>query len=243
MSAPVLLERDGPVRIVTFNRPEKLNAANRELHERFAAVWPRLAADEEARSVVVTGAGRAFSAGGDYSFLEAVTGEPVGDELAKALHDATVAWMEGVLTLPAPVIAAVNGPAIGFGAAVAALCDLVVMAEDAYLAEPHASYRLAPSPAIELVWPRLTSAHVSKELTMTGRRVGGAEAVRLGLANRVVPPGDARQVAVAWAHELAAADRRGVRLAKEAHNRPVLEDMRARAGSWGRGDAPVRDGA
>src|SRR5579862_10053914 len=68
MGAPVLLERDGPVRVVTFNRPEKLNAANRELHEEFAALWPRLAADEDVRAVVVTGAGRAFSAGGDFSF-------------------------------------------------------------------------------------------------------------------------------------------------------------------------------
>ncbi len=72
---------------------------------------------------------------------------------------------------------------------------------------------------------------------MTVRRVGGAEAVRLGLANRVAPPGQARDLAVAWAHELAALDPRGVTLAKEAHNRPVLEAMRARAGSWGRANA------
>ena len=240
MGAPVLLERDGPVRVVTFNRPEKLNAANRELHEEFAALWPRLAADEDVRAVVVTGAGRAFSAGGDFSFLEAVTGERVGDELAAVLHAATVGWMEGVLTLPAPVVAAVNGPAIGFGAAVAALCDLVVMAEDAYVAEPHAGYRLAPSPAIELMWPRLTSLHVSKELTMTGRRVGGAEAVQLGLANRVVPAGRARDAAVAWAHELASMDRTGVVLAKQAHNRPVLAAMRERADQWDRANGARR---
>jgi enoyl-CoA hydratase len=240
MGAAVLLERDGPVGVVLLNRPEKLNTANRELHEQFAAAWPRLAVaiDEDGlRAVVVTGAGRAFSAGGDYSFLEAVTGEPVGDELAQVLHAATVAWMEGVLALPAPVIAAVNGPAIGFGAAVAALCDLVVIAEDAFLAEPHAAYRLAPSPAVQLMWPRLTSAHVSKELTMTGRRVDGAEAVRLGLANRVVPAGQARADAVAWAHELATVDPRGLALAKEAYNRPVLEELRARAGSWGRANS------
>jgi enoyl-CoA hydratase len=147
--------------------------------------------------------------------------------------------MEGVLALPVPVVAAVNGPAIGFGAAVAALCDLVVIAEDAYLAEPHASYRLAPSPAIELMWPRLTSAHVSKELTMTGRRVGGAEAVQLGLANRVVPPGCARREAVAWAHELAGMEQRGLRLAKEVHTRPVLAALRERAGSWDRANSPT----
>jgi enoyl-CoA hydratase len=182
---------------------------------------------------VVTGAGRAFSAGGDYSFLEAVTGQPVGAELGMALHEATVGWMEGVLTLDAPVIAAVNGPAIGFGAALAAICDLVVMADDAYLAEPHSSYGLAPSPGIELMWPRLTSMAVTKELTMTGRRVGAEEALRLGLANRVVPAGMARDAAVAWAHELAVLDQRGVTRSKHTHNRPVLAALRQRADAWG----------
>ncbi len=231
---PVLIDRDGPVRIVTLNRPGKLNAADRAMQEDFAAVWSTLAAEADVAVVVVTGSGRAFSAGGDYSFLEAVTGQPVGEELAQALHDATVGWMEGVLTFPTPVIAAVNGPAIGFGAAVVATCDLVVMAEDSYLSEPHVKYGLPPSPAIELLWPRLTSMQMSKELTMTGRRLAAHEAAQLGLANRVVPAGTARDAAVAWAHELALLDRSGLALAKETHNRPVVAAMRSRAGEWGR---------
>jgi len=234
MSGRVLLEDDGPVRVLTFSRPEKLNAADLTMQAEFAAVWSTLAADAGVRAVVVTGAGRAFSAGGDFSFLTAVTGEHVPDDLAHALHDATVGWMEGVLTFAAPVIAAVNGPAIGFGAAVVAFADLVVMADDAYLCEPHAKYGLPPSPALELMWPRLTSLAVSKELTMTGRRVGAAEAATLGLANRVVPAGGARDAAVAWAHELAALDAAGVALAKQTYNRPVLAAMRERAGQWGR---------
>jgi len=232
VGARVLVDRDGPVRIVTLNRPDKLNAADRAMQEGFAAIWPVLAAEDDVAAVVVTGAGRAFSAGGDYSFLQAVTGRAVEGELAEALHRATVGWMEGLLTVPVPVVAAVNGPAIGFGAAVVAACDLVVMAEDAYLSEPHARYGLPPSPAIELLWPRLSSMQVSKELTMTGRRLHGDEAARVGLANRVVPPGTAKDAAVAWAHELATLDRLGV--AQETHNRPVLAAMRARAGEWGR---------
>jgi enoyl-CoA hydratase len=236
----VLIDRDGPVRIVTLNRPEKLNAADRAMQEDFAAVWSSLVAEADVAVVVITGAGRAFSAGGDCSFLQAVTGRPVGRELAQALHEATVGWMEGVLTIPMPVIAAVNGPAIGFGAAVVAACDLVVMAEDGYLSEPHVKYGLPPSPAIELLWPRLTSMQVSKELTMTGRRLGADEAWRLGLANRVVPTGTAKDAAVAWAHELALLDRRGLALAKETHNRPVLAAMRTRAGEWGRANGAGR---
>jgi enoyl-CoA hydratase len=82
---------------------------------------------------------------------------------------------------------------------------------------------------------------VSKELTMTGRRVGGAEAVQLGLANRVVPPGCARGEAVAWAHELAGMEQRGLRLAKEVHNRPVLAALRERAASWDRANSPAHE--
>jgi len=226
----VLVEVDGAVRIVTLNRPEKLNAANLALHRALAAVWPRLAADGDARAVVLTGAGRAFSAGGDFEFL---TGDALPDDLAGALHDATVAQMEGILRLPMPVIAAVNGPAIGFGASIVSLCDLVVMAEDAYLAEPHSGYGLQPSPGLELMWPRLTSLALSKELTMLGRRVGAAEALRIGLANRVAPAGGARAGAVALARELAAINPQGVALAKEVYNRPVLEAMRQRADGWG----------
>ncbi len=84
------------------------------------------------------------------------------------------------------------------------MCDLVVMDEDAYLAEPHSGFGIDPSPGIAMAWPLLTSLAVAKELTMLGRRVGAAEALRLGLANRVAAAGEARAVAVALAHELAA---------------------------------------
>jgi enoyl-CoA hydratase len=229
-ASEVLLESDGAIRIVTLNRPHKLNAADLALHTAFAAVWSTIAADGAARAVVLTGAGRAFSAGGDYEFL---TGQPLEAGLAASLHDATIAQMEGILGLALPVVAAVNGPAIGFGASIVALCDIVVMADDAYLSEPHSGYGLAPSPGLELMWPRLTSLAMAKELTMLGRRVGAAEALQIGLANRVVPAGTALAAAVALARELADVEPKGVALAKAAYNRPVLDAMRQRADAWG----------
>jgi enoyl-CoA hydratase len=224
----VLVATDGPVRIVTLNRPAKLNAADVPLHEAFADVWDGLAADPDVRAVVVTGAGRAFSAGGDRAVLAAMGTDTAFDA---RLHDLTVRQIAGILDLPWPVVAAVNGPAIGFGAALAAVCDLVVMAEDAYLAEPHSGFGIDPSPGIALAWPHLTSLAVAKELTMLGRRVGAAEALRLGLANRVVPTAEVVTAAVALAHELAAVPAAGLTRAKRALNavvRPAFEAWRDR---------------
>jgi enoyl-CoA hydratase len=215
----VLVESAGAVRVVTLNRPEKLNAANLDLHQALAAVWPPIAADPAARAVVLTGAGRAFSAGGDLSF---VTGGPLPEDLAEALHEVTVAQMIGMLSAPQPIVAAVNGPAIGFGASMVALCDVVVMADDAYLCEPHGRLGLATSPGIVLAWPRLTSLNVAKELAILGRRVGAQEALALGLANRVVPGSSVRTVALALADQLAALDPAGVASAKAAFNAPLL---------------------
>jgi enoyl-CoA hydratase len=226
--ARVLVEHDGPVRVVTLNRPDKLNAADLPLHEAFAAVWDELAADPDVRAVVVTGAGRAFSAGGDRAVLAAMGRDPAFDA---HLHDLTARQIAGVLDLPWPVVAAVNGPAIGFGAALAAVCDLVVMAEDAYLSEPHSGFGIDPSPGIAMAWPLLTSLAVAKELTLLGRRVGAPEALRLGLANRVAAAGEARAVAVALAHELAAVPAAGLIGAKRAMNeavRPAFEAWRDR---------------
>ncbi len=230
MSEPprVLVESDGPVRIVTLNRPAKLNAADLPLHEAFAAVWDDLAADPTVRAVVVTGAGQAFSAGGDRAVLAAMGTDPAFDG---HLHELTVRQIAGILDLAWPVVAAVNGPAIGFGAALVAVCDLVVIAEDAWLSEPHSGFGIDPSPGIALAWPLLTSLAVAKELTMLGRRVGAAEAQRLGLANRVAPAGQARAVAVALAHELAAVPAAGLTGAKRALNealRPAFEAWRER---------------
>ncbi len=215
----LLVESDGALRIVTLNRPEKLNAANLDLHQRLAAVWATIAADTEARAVVLTGAGRAFSAGGDLAF---VTGGPMAPDLAQALHEATMDQMIGVLSAPQPVIAAVNGPAIGFGASMVAICDLVVMADDAYLCEPHGRLGLATSPGIALAWPRLASLSTAKELAILGRRVGAQEALGLGLANRVVPRASVLATACDLAREFAALDPSGVAQAKAAFNAPLL---------------------
>jgi enoyl-CoA hydratase len=219
----VRLESDGVVSIITLDRPEKLNAADYEMQRGFADCWLHIAADPDARSVVVTGAGRAFSAGGDASVLEQVS-TGVGDIRAK-MSRLTDEILCAILECPLPVVAAVNGLAIGFGASIVATCDLVVMDEAAYLQDPHARLGLPASPGCALVWPALTSRVVAKELLMLGPRISATDAVRLGLANRLVPAGEARAVAVALAHELADIPASGVGAVKHAMNRDLLASL------------------
>jgi enoyl-CoA hydratase len=139
-----------------------------------------------------------------------------------------------MLTLPIPIVGVVHGAAVGFGAELAALCDLVVMGRDAYLSDPHVVQGLAPSPGCQLVWPRLASHAVAKELLLTGRRVDGEEALRLGLVNRLCASGDELAVALALAAEVAALPRSGVVAAKAAFNRPIVDEAERleEFGSW-----------
>ena len=129
--ASVLAERVGPIHIVTLNRPEKLNAANLEMQQRLLSCLETAAADGDARALILTGAGRAFSAGGDRELLRqmAAGGLEQHEELAK-VHAETMWCMLG---LRIPAIAAVNGPAVGYAAGLVAMCDIVVMGEHGFL--------------------------------------------------------------------------------------------------------------
>ena len=130
----IQVRAEGPIRVVTLNRPDDLNATNHVLHQGLAELFPQLDADDEARVAVLTGAGRAFSAGGDFAYI---------DELARdeALRRVSLAHgrqiVTGMVGCRVPIIAAVNGPAVGLGCSLVALSDIVYMAESAHLADPH----------------------------------------------------------------------------------------------------------
>lgn len=203
---PVLtVVADGDVRVVTLNRPERLNGVSEELHQRLAEVWRELAADPKARAVVLTGAGRAFSAGGDFDHLRRHHTDPDLRERSIRLDRAIQTEM---IRFPLPVVAAVNGPAVGLGCSLALGCDLVLMAEDAYLADPHVSVGLVAGDGGVSLWPLLTSLLRVKEYLFTGDRIPAATAVELGLANRTVPAADLQREALALAGRLAAQPRR-----------------------------------
>ena len=192
---------DGPVRIVTLDRPDELNAFSEALHAQFVALWGRVERDEEARAVVLTGAGRAFSAGGSYEDFEHRRVDMAVRRRSLRLARRLVDEMLGVAV---PVVAAVNGPAVGLGCTVTTLCDVVFMAEHAFLADTHVSVALVAGDGGAVTWPALTSLLRAKQYLLTGDRVPADVAVELGLANFVVPGERLLTEAVAFAHRLAA---------------------------------------
>jgi enoyl-CoA hydratase/carnithine racemase len=213
MPAEIDVRADGPLRIVTLNRPDALNAVNEPLHTGLAQLWPRLAADRDARAAVLTGSGKAFSAGGDFGYLEELRRDP-------ELRSRTIAHgrdlVLGMVRCRVPVVAAVNGPAVGLGCSLAALSDVVYLAETAYLADPHVQIGLVAADGGPLTWPLHTSLLVAKEYALTGARIPAARAVELGLANHVVA--DPLTEAVACAKRIAGLPRQAAESTKRLLN-------------------------
>jgi enoyl-CoA hydratase len=201
----VQVEADGPVRIVRLNRPDQLNATNHELHKAVADVFPMLDADLDARVAVLTGNGRAFSAGGDFDYISELIDD---DALREESLDDGKRIVTGMVGCRIPVITAVNGPAVGLGCSIVALSDIVFMAESAHLADPHVLVGLVAADGGPVTWPLLTSLQLAKEYALTGDRIPAARAAEIGLVNHVVPDDEVLDQAVACANKIAALPRR-----------------------------------
>ena len=178
---------EGPIRVVTLNRPDELNSVNPGLHWGLANVWRQLAADRDARVVVLTGAGRAFSAGGDLDWITSFLDDPVARD--ESIREGAQI-IEEMLRFPLPVIAAINGAAVGLGCSVAILSDIVLISQTAFLADPHVAVGLVAGDGGAALWPLLTPIMRSREYLFTGDRIPAQTAVELGLATRTVAPGE-----------------------------------------------------
>ena len=211
----LLIESRGPIRLVTLNRPEQLNATNEALHDALIAVWAHLAADRDARAVVLTGAGRAFSAGGDMQhFVE------LWDDTATRRKeiDGARRLLTEIVDFPLPVVAAVNGPAVGLGCNLAVCSDIVLIAESAYIADPHVGVGLTAADGGAPTWPLLMGMLRAKEYLLTSERIPAAKAVEIGLATRTVPDAELLEQAFATAEKLAAQPPQAVQSTKRALN-------------------------
>ncbi|WP_216898488.1 enoyl-CoA hydratase/isomerase family protein [Nocardia alni] len=215
LPAELTVECDGPVRTVTLNRPAELNAVNANLHRALADVWRQLAADREARVVILTGAGRAFSAGGDLDWITSFLDDPVARD--ESIREGAQI-IEEMLRFPLPVIAAINGPAVGLGASIAVLCDVALISERASLADPHVAVGLVAGDGGAAFWPLLTPILRSREYLFTGDRIDAATAVQLGLASRAVEPEQLLAQARQLAERLAAQPTEALRSTKRIVN-------------------------
>jgi enoyl-CoA hydratase len=211
----IRVDVDGPVRVVRLVRPDQLNAVNDELHLGLTRLFPQLSADRDARVAVITGEGRAFSAGGDFDLLDRMATD-------RALRQDVIAeGRELVLNMircRIPVVAAVNGPAVGLGCSVISLSDVVYIAESAYLSDPHVTVGLVAADGGPLTWPLHTSLLLAKEYAFTGDRIPAARAAEIGLANHVCPDEEVLPAALAAAYKIAALPRQAVEATKRVLN-------------------------
>ena len=230
---PVRVTREGPVAVVVLARPAKSNAMDGEVTRALLHAVRSLSDGGDVRAMVLTGDGTAFSAGGDIQTIREM-GADRG--VRDAILDAHQELFWAMNRLPFASVAAVNGAAVGAGVTVALLCDLVVMAQDAFLSDPRVALGLLDGAGGIVLWPLLAGLAAAKEHLLLGDRVPSTEAHRLGLVNRVVPTEETVAAALDLARRLAALPPHAVREARRLLNfhieqaAPVLSEC-ARAES------------
>jgi len=206
--------RDNGVAVVTLNRPERLNAVKGRMHAELATFSRDFANDRKMRVLVLTGAGRAFCAGGDLGPGDPIGSNPAGPTMLVEARQI----VDHILECEKPLIAAVNGYAMGLGANVALLCDVVVAGESAVFADTHVNMGIGAGDGGQLIWPHLIGVNRAKYFLMTGDRVTGAEALEMGLANFLVPDNELVDKALAIADHLAAGPPQAIAASKMAVN-------------------------
>ena len=215
-------ERDGDVLCIAIEHPtSERNTVDDLLHGELTRLFAELKREDAARAVLLTGRGRIFSAGGDFDWF------PKLDDLAKLEHPRRDAkqliW--DLLDVELPIVAAVNGPAVGLGASIALLCDVIFLAEEASIADPHVRVGIVAGDGGAAIWPLVLGPARAKQYLLTGDPVSAEEAVRIGLANRVVPAARLREEALAFARRLAAGAPLALRYTKQAVNKLVKDAL------------------
>lgn len=214
----LLAEQQGPVRLLTLNRPASLNALNRELVTALRDAMQTVASDERTRAVVITGAGRAFSSGADLAELEARYA--ANDfALAEDLLQTYAPLIRAIRACPQPVLAALNGVAAGAGLSLALACDFRIAAKSAQLILAFIRIGLVPDAGALYFLTRLVGLGRATEMAMRGEPVTAEAALQMGLVSEVVDDGDITATALQRASELAAKPPGGLRLIKRGLNR------------------------
>ncbi|MDQ2951529.1 MAG: enoyl-CoA hydratase-related protein [Chloroflexota bacterium] len=225
MAGPLRLEREGALAVITLDRPEVLNAFDEALTSALASAIDECAADDSVRAVVITGAGRAFSAGQDLrdrlAMVEAGKDLHLGDELRRRYHPVIVR----IRSMPKPVIAAVNGVVAGAGLGIAVACDVRVAAASASFRAAWGRVGLVPDASSAYFLPRLVGWGRAMDMILTGEPVNADEALRIGLATRVWPDDTFQGQWRAYAMALAQGATTAFALTKEGLNASWDHDL------------------
>lgn len=217
----LLYEIDGPVATVTINRPRVRNSLTVNTFAELGRAVEAVQNDPAVRVMILTGAGEAFSAGGDLRDIQARSaGRTFDEEMA-----AVTRLVRALAGLPKPAIAAVNGAAVGAGWSLALACDLVIAAESAFFSMAFVRVGLVPDFGATFFLPRLAGLLAAKRLVFTGETITAKEAERLGLVTRVVPPEELRSYANELARRLAAGPPKALAFAKAMLNKSLSADL------------------
>jgi enoyl-CoA hydratase len=224
----IKIEIKDRIATVSLNRPDALNAVTTRMHHELENVWIDLASDRDVNAIVLTGAGRAFCVGADLRGVDA-------GELTKGQHKRHRfdrggvqasngrRIVENMLDVEQPIIGAINGDAIGLGATLALLCDIIVVSEKARFADTHVKIGVVAGDGGAVIWPLLIGPHRAKEFLMRGHTITGAEAGRIGMVNYAVAPEEVMTKANQLAQELADGPTWAIRWSKLAVNKWLKE--------------------
>jgi 2-(1,2-epoxy-1,2-dihydrophenyl)acetyl-CoA isomerase len=226
----VKVDVEGGVAWIRLNRPEKMNAIGALTRRQLADAIKQAERDDAVRVVVLTGSGRAFCSGADVTEMVGDGQMRTPEDVGNVLRDEYMPMLTRLRTMPKPVIAAMNGPAVGIGASYALACDIRIAVPDAYLLEAFVNIGLSPDGGVSWLLPRLAGTAVAYEMFFTGKPLAAADAHRLGIINRVVPPerleADVREMAnhlVSQPRQAMAAAKRAVNHALESSYEEALE--------------------
>jgi len=210
-----LEHRPHGVLLITINRPERLNATDERLHSELAGLWRHVSDDPETRVAVITGAGRAFSAGGDLEMVERMAGD-YGRVAAMAREASDLVL--GMVDCDKPIISAINGTAVGAGLAVALMADISVISRDARLTDGHLRLGVAAGDHAAILWPLLCGMAKAKYYLLTADFIDGAEAERIGLVSRCVEREEVLDTALGIAERIATGPQHAARFTKRTLN-------------------------
>jgi enoyl-CoA hydratase len=218
--------KENGVLLITLDRPDKYNAADEEMHNELSRVWTDVAADPEIRVAVVTGAGKAFSAGGDLGMVERMAGD---HERVSHMIDEMGDLVYNMTNCTKPIVSAINGVAVGAGTVIALMADISICAEDAKIGDGHVKLGVAAGDHAAIIWPLLAGMAKARYYLMTGEMLDGAEAERIGLVSKALPREQVLDEALKVAQTMATGSQTAIRWTKKALN------------SWVRNAGPIFD--
>lgn len=221
----ISVAKEGGIATLCLNQPDKRNAVNTEMHNELEEVWLDLARDVEVRAIIFTGAGKSFSTGGDIKGMVSRFGTEEGWKFALEVPAMTRRLFQNMLEVGPPIIAAVNGDAVGLGATLALFCDVVVISEAAKFGDTHVKVGLVAGDGGAVIWPLLVGPARAKDFLMRGRLVSGKEAKELNLVSYAVPSEDVMAKANEIAQELVNLPPLAVRWTKLAVNKYIKDQL------------------